>query len=524
VTRSESAAIVRAIQTYHVKANGWNDIGYNFVVDPFGQVFEGRAGGIDRNVVGAHAEGFNTGSAGVAVIGTYEGAPPSPEAEAALEALIAWRLDIAHVDPITLVTRTSLGNQRFPVGIPVTLRAISGHRDTGFTECPGGAFYGRLGDIAQAVAALGLPKLYEPLVSIAAGGPVQFTARLSDPLPWTVTVTDATGNAVASGTGTGPQVSWAWDATGAPAGTYAYRIEAGPAVLPIVGTISTGITLTVAKLAAVPSVLTPNGDADGDESDIGFSLSAPAAVSVAVTDAAGALVVQLLAEQSLPAGPVLVKWLGTMPDGAPAPDGRYTVVVLARTKNEEVTEVVELVVDRSVGGLALSAPAFSPNGDGRLDALEIGFDLARPAQVRVRILGKKGSIARVFAGELPGGGRQVFAWNGTKRSRPARDGTYEVSVEVTTELGTRELRRAVSVDTTPPRVELLSVRTRAGATKLVFKLSEPAGVRVWYDRTAFTIDRPAGTVGFWQRLDPRRIRLVARDAAGNAAEPLVFRR
>ena len=65
-TRSQSAAIVRGIELYHVRGNGWNDIGYNFLVDKYGQVFEGRAGGIDRNVIGAHAEGFNTGSIGVA--------------------------------------------------------------------------------------------------------------------------------------------------------------------------------------------------------------------------------------------------------------------------------------------------------------------------------------------------------------------------------------------------------------------------------------------------------------------------
>ena len=58
-TAAQSAAIVRAIELYHVKGNGWNDIGYNFLVDKYGQVFEGRIGGIERNVVGAHAEGFN---------------------------------------------------------------------------------------------------------------------------------------------------------------------------------------------------------------------------------------------------------------------------------------------------------------------------------------------------------------------------------------------------------------------------------------------------------------------------------
>ena len=69
---AQSAAIVRGIEIYHVKGNGWNDIGYNFLVDKYGQVFEGRYGGVDRPVIGAHAEGFNTGSVGVAVIGDYD--------------------------------------------------------------------------------------------------------------------------------------------------------------------------------------------------------------------------------------------------------------------------------------------------------------------------------------------------------------------------------------------------------------------------------------------------------------------
>ena len=77
----ESAAIVRGIELYHVKANGWNDIGYNFLVDRYGQVFEGRGGGMQRNVIGAHAAGFNTGSVGIAVLGTYSGKAPAREAE-----------------------------------------------------------------------------------------------------------------------------------------------------------------------------------------------------------------------------------------------------------------------------------------------------------------------------------------------------------------------------------------------------------------------------------------------------------
>ncbi len=83
-TAAQSPSIVRAIELYHVKGNGWNDIGYNFLVDRFGTVFEGRYGGIDRNVVGAHAEGFNTGSVGVSVLGEYSSLPASPQARESL--------------------------------------------------------------------------------------------------------------------------------------------------------------------------------------------------------------------------------------------------------------------------------------------------------------------------------------------------------------------------------------------------------------------------------------------------------
>ena len=96
---SDSARIVRGIYAYHVRTNGWNDIGYNFLVDKCGTVFEGRYGGMSKPVIGAQTKGFNTGSAGIAVIGTYSSARPRPVAVAALERLIAWRLDVAHVDP-----------------------------------------------------------------------------------------------------------------------------------------------------------------------------------------------------------------------------------------------------------------------------------------------------------------------------------------------------------------------------------------------------------------------------------------
>ncbi len=154
-TRAQAPAIVRGIERYHVLGNGWNDIGYNFLIDRFGTVYEGRAGGIERNVIGAHSLGFNTGSVGVALIGTFDRVGPTAAQRAALVRLLAWRLDVGHVDPLSLASVRSAGNSRFRAGAPVRLRAISGHRDTYFTACPGAVLYGQLPAIAKAVAQTG---------------------------------------------------------------------------------------------------------------------------------------------------------------------------------------------------------------------------------------------------------------------------------------------------------------------------------------------------------------------------------
>ena len=181
-SRAQSAAIVRGIEVYHVQGNGWNDIGYNFLVDRFGTVYEGRGGGIDRNVIGAHAQGFNSGTVGVALIGNFMAATPTKAQQDALVRLLAWRLDVAHLDPLSTVVLTSGGNAKFRAGKLVTLRAISGHRDTGPSECPGTRAYALLPALARRVAATGLPKLYAPTAAGSPGTPVRFQARLSSAL------------------------------------------------------------------------------------------------------------------------------------------------------------------------------------------------------------------------------------------------------------------------------------------------------------------------------------------------------
>ena len=267
----ESAAIVRGIELYHVKANGWDDIGYNFLVDRYGQVFEGRRGGLQRNVIGAHAEGFNTGSVGIAVIGTYSAKAPTPEAENALARLLAWRLDVGHVDPASSAMVTSGGNAKVRAGAGVYMRAISGHRDAGFTACPGNALYARLGQLREIASTTGLPKLYDPRLAGKIGRFVRFSARLSQPLVWTVTVKGPGGARVAEKSGTGDRISWFWDASGLEPGRYTWTMEAdgarpargivagsvGPAPVPPARLPATGLVLQ-------PRVVSPDGDGYAD--------------------------------------------------------------------------------------------------------------------------------------------------------------------------------------------------------------------------------------------------------------------
>ncbi|MGY4643128.1 N-acetylmuramoyl-L-alanine amidase [Cellulomonas sp. URHB0016] len=153
---ADSAAQVRSIYEYHVHGRGWPDIGYNFLVDRYGQIFEGRSGGIELPEVGAHAgSGFNTGSVGVAAIGTFDASVPAIVPER-ISQVIAWKFGLHQVDPYSTVAMTSggEGNVRWPAGTTVYLPAISGHRHTSFTDCPGEALFAYLPAIRDRVSTL----------------------------------------------------------------------------------------------------------------------------------------------------------------------------------------------------------------------------------------------------------------------------------------------------------------------------------------------------------------------------------
>jgi hypothetical protein len=172
-TPDQSASMVLAIAKYHRDTNGWNDIGYNFLVDRYGQVFEGRAGGVDQPVIGAHAQGYNSQSTGVAVLGTFTDEPIPEPAMAAVAQLLGWKLSLHGVPCEGGLTVISGGGSlnRYTSGTPVAVQRISGHRDGDATECPGNALYAQLPTLRQRAAALAGPIVARGQVSLQAAQP-----------------------------------------------------------------------------------------------------------------------------------------------------------------------------------------------------------------------------------------------------------------------------------------------------------------------------------------------------------------
>lgn len=141
---SQAGSVIRSIYRYHVKSSGWRDIGYNFLVDKCGNIYEGRAGGVAKPVKGAHTLGFNGNSMGIAVLGNFGNSQPPEAAVEGVARLTAWKLGLHGVDPAGKTYLKSAGGNLFRKGRNVQLNVISGHRDGFATECPGARLYAKL--------------------------------------------------------------------------------------------------------------------------------------------------------------------------------------------------------------------------------------------------------------------------------------------------------------------------------------------------------------------------------------------
>jgi hypothetical protein len=179
---SDAKAVMRSMYNYHTRSLGWSDLGYNIVVDQQGNVYEGRAGGLESGVIGAHARGYNTGSFGVSVIGNFDQITPPRAALDAVGEVIAWQSSVYGINP------EGWANGR---------RTIVGHRDVGNTACPGANFYPLLGSVrADAADRMSSPR------------------PPSDPDPVTFTPPTTTITSAPDGRSTSRDARIAWSATG----------------------------------------------------------------------------------------------------------------------------------------------------------------------------------------------------------------------------------------------------------------------------------------------------------------------
>ena len=208
-------ARLRADYAYHVRSRGWADLGYNLVVDRFGRIWEGRAGGVERPVIGTHAAGFNTGTLGVSVMGDYTKVQPNGAVLDALARVSAFAARTYSFDVAGTVVLTSGGSPKYGKGQQVRLPRVHGHKDTGQTACPGSIqdqlplVRARALQLTAPPVTIDLHRVYgAPLTPPA---PIVVRAWLSRPVDWTMTVHDAFGRPVAVQRGRSDQAVLRWN-------------------------------------------------------------------------------------------------------------------------------------------------------------------------------------------------------------------------------------------------------------------------------------------------------------------------
>lgn len=288
-TADQAAAQVRSIYAYHTRGQGWSDIGYNFLVDKFGRVYEGRYGGIDRAVVGAHAGGFNASTFGVSALGNYQEVGAPAVMTESISRVLAWKLSLHHVDPRGSASLTSAGGgtSRYPAGTAVTVPTIIGHSTVGQTSCPGQYLAGQLGNVRSRVLQLMGAGVFAPQ-AVQEGESIRVSAGMLFPGSWTVRVLAPDGTVVRTATGSGSSVLWRWDgraSNGAWASQASFRYA--------VDSVQNGVAARQWTSASLPTPRSLHGQVDARTSALnavrvrGWALDPGQTAPVTVTVDAG---------------------------------------------------------------------------------------------------------------------------------------------------------------------------------------------------------------------------------------------
>ncbi|SIS48882.1 Uncharacterized conserved protein, contains LGFP repeats [Corynebacterium appendicis CIP 107643] len=149
---AQAPGVMRGIWQYHAVTRGWGDIGYNALVDKYGNIYEGRAGGLDRAVEGAHVGAFNKHTFGVSMMGDYSTATPTQEALKAMGEIIGWKASVAKFDPTGksyLQANFNFGGSKYSAGQGATFPNINAHRDFHYNDCPGDNLYAQMDTIRR---------------------------------------------------------------------------------------------------------------------------------------------------------------------------------------------------------------------------------------------------------------------------------------------------------------------------------------------------------------------------------------
>lgn len=195
-TVAEAERRIRADQAYHIDGRGWCDIGYNFIVDKWGNIYEGRDNSMTQAIIGVHAGGFNTGTVGVSMLGTYDSAPSAATVQSVAQ-IIGWRLGYYGINPQSTFTYHTLGGENSRYGVAdVTMSRVIGHRDVAYTACPGNGGYAALPQIRSLAASYSFDARFAYARSVVRAMYNDLLGRAPDTsgLPyWSGTLVDGTG-------------------------------------------------------------------------------------------------------------------------------------------------------------------------------------------------------------------------------------------------------------------------------------------------------------------------------------------
>jgi flagellar hook assembly protein FlgD len=472
-TAAEAPAIVRGVYGYHTKSLHWSDVGYNFLIDRFGTIYEGRYGGMTRGVIGAQVLGFNTGSTGVSVIGTFTSVTPPPKAVTSLERLLAWKLDFHHVDPQGTATLVCGYGQKFATGQRVRFPAIAGHRDANFTDCPGGRLYAQLRTVRRVVAGRGQPKIYGSVVGQPAISPngdgvldrasIDFT--ISEQASWRLEIRDDAGRLVRHVTGKGMTAATTWagksdDGKLLPDGVYTLQADAtsaGGVARPATATVRLDtVPPRVSSATIAPDPFSPNDDGQGDTTTLRYALAESGSARVSVIAADGTVLRRLTGWRSAGTAASTVGWDGRIGSSTalkPAAEGAATLLLEARDLAGNTAALRRKVtLDRTLALTGVTHRTISPNGDGVDDSATLAIKLTRAADVTATVTHGGSTLRTMRLGRLASGAHSVV-WDGTlDAGGTATSGAYALKVTARGAIGVTSVSRALTVDLAVPKV------------------------------------------------------------------------